>query len=143
MKDLLPTEKSFKIILIEDKYNSGHWVAVTRLNNTINYFNSYGAAPDTDWKFINRMIRVILGENTNETTRLMKQAKTEGFETEWNQTKYQRVSSAIQTCGRWVILYVEMMKMGYTLGQFKQFVTEQAKKMKKPYDYVVSKYIKQ
>ena len=110
---------------------------------TINYFNSYGAAPDTDWKFINRMIRVILGENTNEMSRLMKQAKIEGFETEWNRTKYQRVSSAIQTCGRWVILYVEMMKMGYTLSQFKQFIKEQAKTTGKPFDYVVAKYIKQ
>ena len=36
-----------------------------------------------------------------------------------------------------------MMKMGYTLSQFKQFIKEQAKTTGKPFDYVVAKYIKQ
>lgn len=142
IQDLLPTDKSFKIILIEEKYNNGHWVAVTRLFDTITYFNSYGSAPDTDWKFISRMIRTILGEGTNEMTRLMKSAETEDFHTEWNHTRFQRLSAQVQTCGRWCALFVELVKMGYTLKEFTDFVKNKSIEMRKPYDFVVAYYIK-
>ena len=57
--ELLPNDKSYKVILIEDKYNSGHWVAIMKYGKTIEYFNSYGAKWDTDWKFINKMIKKV------------------------------------------------------------------------------------
>ena len=141
IEDLLPSDKSFKIILIEDKYNSGHWVVVMRYGKTIEYFNSYGAKWDTDWKFINRMMRVILGENSNEMTRLMEQAKEDGWNTTWNKHKYQRVSSAVQTCGRWVILRIEMMKMGYNGEEFYQFIKKRKAELNRDGDFVVAKYV--
>ena len=139
--DLLPEDKSFRIILIEDKLNSGHFVCVMRYGDTIEFFNSYGGKPDADWKFINRMIRVILGENTNELTRLFKDADKKGFQTIHNTVRLQKLSSKIETCGRWCVLRIEMMRLGYTLPQFIEFVKGYAKKLDKPTDYVVSKIV--
>lgn len=139
--DLLPTDKSARIILIEDKYNSGHWVAILRYGKTIEYFNSYGAKWDTDWKFINKMVRLILGQNTNEMTRLMDKAKQDGWNTVWNEKKFQKLDNNIQTCGRWCVLRIEMMKMGYTLKEFQDFVKKQSKEQKISTDYMVAKYV--
>ena len=141
MTDLLPRDKTYRIILIEDKLNSGHFVSILRYQHTIEFFNSYGGPPDADWKFINRMIRVILGESTNELTRLFKSAADEGFITVYNTYRFQKLSNKIQTCGRWCILRIELMKAGYNLAEFVQFVKEYAKKLNKTTDYVVSKMV--
>jgi hypothetical protein len=139
--DLLPDEKSARIILIEDKYNSGHWVAIMRYGKTIEYFNSYGAKWDTDWKFVNRMARIILGENTNEMTRLMDKAKQDGWNTIWNEKAFQKVSNQVQTCGRWCVLRIEMMKMGYNLKEFQDFIKKRKTEEKKDADWIVAKYV--
>jgi hypothetical protein len=141
IEDLLPADKSFKIILIEDRFNSGHWVCVMRYDKTIEYFNSYGCKWDTDWKFINRMIRMILQQNTNEMTRLMDTASADGWKTIWNKHRFQKLSSKIQTCGRWCVLRIEMLKMGYTLQQFYDFIKSCEKKMGEKSDFIVSQFV--
>lgn len=146
--DLLPEKKDFRIILIEDKYNSGHWVCVMRNDKTIQYFNSYGAKYDYEWKFINRMIRVCLGEDTNEMTRLMEQAEADGFNTSYNKYRFQKLANSVQTCGRWVIFRIETFKMGYNNDQFKELVDKLKANSDKETggsvssDFVVAKYVK-
>ena len=46
IQQLLPKEDDFKIILIEEKQNFGHFVSVQRQGKVITYFNSYGAKWD-------------------------------------------------------------------------------------------------
>jgi len=149
IQELLPTNKSFKIILIEDEKNSGHWVSIMRYGKTIEYYNSYGAKYDTDWKFINRMKRLILGESTNEMTRLMDKAVKDGFKVIWNTKRHQKIGNRIQTCGRWNIMRIEMMKMGFTNEQFNKKVKELKAHLseemnggnKVSNDFVVSRYV--
>jgi len=141
IEELLPHDKSFKIILIEDKYNSGHWVAIMRYGKTIEYFNSYGAKYDTDWKFINRMTRMILGENTNDMTRLMDGAKKNNWNVIYNKHRYQKLDSKIQTCGRWAVLRVEMMKMGYNNQEFFEQVHRLMEETGGSSDYTVCRYV--
>ena len=134
IEQLLPKDGDFQIILIEDKQNSGHWVSVARYGKTIEYFNSYGAKWDTDWRFIPRMVRIILGQNTNDLTRLFKKAP------------------AIQTCGRWVVLRRHFAQMGYSLPEFQKKIEMlrdentptkgKDKGIRPTADWVVSKYIK-
>jgi len=141
IEDLLPTDKSAVIILIEDRLNSGHWVAVMRYGKTIEYMNSYGSRWDTDWKFINRMVRMILQQNTNEMTRLMDKAKADGWNTIWNKHRFQKISSQIQTCGRWCVLRIEMMKMGYNLQEFYDFIKKREKELGEKSDFIVAKFV--
>lgn len=144
IEDLLPKVGDFKIILIEDRFNAGHWVLVMRTEpKTIEYFNSYGAKWDTDWKFITRMARVILGQSTNEMTRLMNQAEKDGFKTLWNNKAYQKMGSKIQTCGRWVVFRIETYRMGYkTPEEFRDLVKKFKTEVGGSNDTVVAKYIK-
>ena len=115
IEDLLPEVGSFKIILIEDRFNSGHWVCICR-GDCFYYFNSYGCKPDSDWRFVPRMTRLILGEGTNELTRLFKPVKME-----YNTMRLQKGST--QTCGRHVVLFLSLTcKMGYTMDDFYTFM---------------------
>lgn len=136
--DLLPKDKTFRIILLEETYNSGHWIALMRYGHTIEFFNSYGTPPDKDWRFVNRMVRVVLGENTNELTRLMKQADEAGYDAIYNKIDFQRHDNRVETCGRWCILRIEMMRMGYDLKEFGEFILEMCKKLGQSTDFVVS-----
>ena len=47
IESLLPKHKSYVILLFPvTSETSGHWVALTRFNNTIEYSDSYGNRPD-------------------------------------------------------------------------------------------------
>mgnify|MGYP001403227573 CR=1 FL=1 len=110
--------------MIEEKQNFGHFVSVQRQGKVITYFNSYGAKWDTDWRFIPRLVRIILGQNTNDLTRLFKQAEKDGFKVEYNKKRLQKLSPKIMTCGRWVVFWRHFSQMGYTLSQFQKKVEE-------------------
>ena len=127
MRELLPNDQDFKIILIEQRSNNGHWVTVMRYGTTCEYLNSYGKPADTDWIFVNRMMRVILGEYTNEMTRLLKQAEEDGLPTPHHLQSHR----------------VEMMRMGYSLPEFSAFIKDQSKRLKRSYDFVVAKFVKE
>ena len=58
--DLLPTDKSFKIILLEWDKNKGHFVGIMRDNDKYEYFNSLGYKYDADLFFIDKNSSVIL-----------------------------------------------------------------------------------
>jgi len=119
--DLLPTDKSYKIILIEDHYNSGHWTAIMRIGNTIENFDSYGVAPDGELKFINKIQKVLLGEDKKYLTHLLDKVKDS--KKVWNNVKLQKLSNGSATCGRWVILRLIMMRdFGFTLKEFQDFI---------------------
>ena len=72
INDLLPNDKDFKIILIESKLNSGHWCCVMKYKNIIEYFNSYGTAPEYDFKFIPTRIKHLLGQGGCLLSKLLK-----------------------------------------------------------------------
>ena len=152
IEDLLRVDGDFQIILIEDKQNSGHWVSVARYGKTIEYFNSYGTKWDTDWRFIPRIVRIILGQNTNDLTRLFKQAEKDGYKVVWNKKRLQKLSPTIQTCGRWVVFRRNLAQLGYTLTEFQDKIEKlrdentptrgKNKGVRPTTDWVVSKYIK-
>jgi hypothetical protein len=147
IQQLLPKDDSFKVLLIEDKLNSGHFVGLFRFGKTIEYFNSYGAKWDTDWRFIPRMIRTILGQATNDLTRLLDKAKKDGFTVVYNKKRLQKLSPKIQTCGRFVAMRRHLGLMGYTLPQFQAELEKLRDKntpkgqKRKTNDWVVAKYI--
>ena len=147
IEELLPKEDSFRVLLIEDKQNSGHFVGIFRFGKTIEYFNSYGNKWDSDFRFIPRMISIILGQSTKDLTRLLDKAKKDGFNVVYNKKRLQKLSPKIQTCGRWVALRRHLGQMNYTLPQFQKEIenlrdknTKDGEK-RKTADWVVSKYI--
>ena len=48
LEELLPNDKSYKIILIEYEKNNGHWICMMRYKNVMEIFNSFGTKHTTE-----------------------------------------------------------------------------------------------
>lgn len=129
--DLLPNKGDSMIIILEDRRNSGHWVAMMNLGRYFYYFNSYGGKYDTDLNIIPRAIRACLGETHQEIRRLLGKEYCE-----YNKKKYQGENSEV--CGRYCIVAIEMMcHMGFDPSEFLTFMNKQKNESELSYDQVV------
>jgi hypothetical protein len=45
IEQLLPHNGAYLVLLFESAMNSGHWTALLRYNDTIEFFDSYGGEP--------------------------------------------------------------------------------------------------
>ena len=60
LQELLPEDKSFKIIPTEDKKDQGHWCALMRYGKKVEWFDSIGVKPDGELRYIPNPIIIIL-----------------------------------------------------------------------------------
>ncbi len=100
ISDLLPNTYSFKIILLREKENRGHWVVLIRQKNKYYYFNSYGEKYDMDMNTISRLARKILGQDEPKIQNLLG-----GKKIDYNKIKFQNNIS--NTCGRYCVYMVQ------------------------------------
>jgi len=94
------------VILYERKPKNGHWVCIVRyMNNnrpTIEFFDSYGMFPDDEKKHIDDEFLALLGQKFNKIADLLLKASGR-YRIEFNDSKLQKWSPKINTCGRHVI----------------------------------------
>jgi len=133
--DLLPDNKSYAFMLIEQKPKSGHWVSLDRLGNTINFFDSYGGKPDDQLKYTPEKNKALLGEANKRLTTLLKDS---GYTVKYNPHRYQELAADIKTCGRHVCNRVKSVKEGKSLQQYKDFMDDIKKAKNMNYDEIVS-----
>jgi hypothetical protein len=128
IEELLPGDRTYKIILIEDNYNSGHWTAVLRYDDTIEWFDSYGLPPDGELKFINAVKKKLLGEDKKLLGNLLSKVKDK--KVVYNNSRLQKLCNKSATCGRWCILRIIMMKnFLYNLKDFQNFIKKWKKEI--------------
>jgi hypothetical protein len=128
IEELLPTDRSYKIILIEQNYNTGHWTCLLRYGDTIEWFDSYGLPVDGELKFINSVKRQLLGQGRKTLTELLSKVKDKNIV--YNKVKLQKLCNKSATCGRWVILRILMMKnFFYNLKEFQDFIKKYKKEV--------------
>lgn len=140
INELLPDEKDYRIILTENKKNSGHWCAITRDNDIYTWFDSYGEYPDDELKYIPKFINEMLGQDKKHLSRLLKTIK-EPNQIFYNKTKYQKLADGINTCGRWCICFLLLHHIGYDLKEFKNFIKLNSKKYNDmPYDILICNF---
>ena len=135
LHELLPEQFDYKIILLENDYNSGHWVCILRQNTVIELFNSYGIPIDSEFRYIPDWIERWLGQDTRYLSNLIK--KSTGFDVISNKIRFQDKSSEIATCGRWIIHRIEMGKMGYSLQEYIRLMQHAQEKYDIPYDELI------
>lgn len=138
--DLLPNDFDYRLILIEQAKNSGHWTVLVRFKNNIYYFDSYGVKPDGEWKFIPNYVRKMLNQETNELTRLLNQAKKDGFNVSFNKVKYQEDAPHINTCGRYCICVIKLLEKGYNLDDVERILNEGCEKFNTNYDCLMVRW---
>ena len=136
--DLLTKPIDYVIILIETTAEStGHWVAVLRYSNTIEFFNSYAEAPDFQKNnFISKAKNIEFGQTQNYLTNLLVKSN---FNIVYNKLQLQKYSNGSTTCGRWVVLRLLcLLNQNMDLKQFLEFMIKLKHKLKKmSYDEIV------
>jgi hypothetical protein len=135
---LLPKNKSFFFLLIEDSPNKGHWVCVNELNDKIEFFDAYGGAPDSQLKWMDPNQNKLLGQGKKRLTELL--AKS-GKKVHYNPVHYQEDNPDIKTCGRHCCLRIKMMMKGKDLDAYNSFMENQKSSTGMNYDEIVSFYI--
>ena len=110
LKDLLG-EKGAVILLYEMKQNFGHWVALfytDESRKTIEFFDSYGFAPDEELNYAKYDDQPLLGE-------LMKNSNIQIIH---NTKRLQTFKEDVNTCGRWTSLRILMRETPLHQFQF-------------------------
>jgi len=143
IEDLLPLKTDYRIILIEQNFNSGHWACILRYGKTIEWFDSYGLKPDGELRFISTIKKKLLGEDHKYLSNLLSEAHSRGWDVVYNKKKLQKLKDGINTCGRWVLLRITMMKdMMFTLPDFLEFIEKNFEGSGLTKDEVVVKWVK-
>lgn len=100
IQDLLG-EKGAIILLYETKKNFGHWVAIFYTNdarNEIEFFDSYGFAPDEELNYAKYDDQPFLKEMlSNSKLKII-----------YNKTRLQTMADDMNTCGRWTATRIAM-----------------------------------
>jgi hypothetical protein len=134
----LPNNKSYLFMLIEDSPNKGHWVCMNKLNNVIEFFDSYGGAPDSQLKWMGQENNQMLGQGHKKLTELL---KSSGCKVTYNPVPYQEENQDIKTCGRHCCLRIKQMLKGHDLDKYNKFMDDNKKSSGMNYDEIVSYFI--
>ena len=140
--DILPHDKSSKILLVESEYSKGHWVGLLRYGNTIEMMDSYGIHPDDELSFVSNLQKTLLGQDKKYLSHLLKKLP-KGAKKIYNKKRLQKIVNGSATCGRFVILRIILMQnFGFNLKQFQDFLMRWAKKTGLSPDELVALMIK-
>lgn len=92
------------VVLYLNSLDYGHWTCLYEHNNTIYFFDSYGAIPDTQQKFIKKDINEY---NKQDLKYLLDLLYSSEKNIEYNQYKLQKFKKGINTCGRWCVVRLQ------------------------------------
>ena len=122
------------VILYRTGPDYGHWTLLHKLDNgNIEFFDSYGFKPDTEFGFIGNEYQLphYLWELLGKLSKLTR--------IHYNQYPLQSQSRGVNTCGRWVILR-HLFKFA-DIDSFKKGLNEVASNLGISYDEFVTKAI--
>ncbi len=143
IEELLPNDKDYKIILIEQNPNSGHWTCILRYGKTCEFFDSYGLRFDEELNFISKVKNRLLGQDVKLLSLLLNDAKARGWNVIWNKTKLQQLKNGVNTCGRWCLLRITMLTQFYfELEEFIAFIEKNFKGGSVSKDKMICNWIK-
>ena len=147
IEDLLPSNKSYSIILYENQLNCGHWVCIMRYGNPndelIEFFDSLAddGKPDSQLKWISKEKNIELGQGKPILTQLLEKTNIPVI---YNKLKFQSESNKrdgkdINTCGKHVVLRIKnLLDCDFTLKDYISYMEKIKKKSKNTYDEIVT-----
>lgn len=123
LDELIPNKTGTCILLIETEPNSGHWVALLKYGNVVEFFNSYGDAPGHEVALIPTEMNEELDQSSRDILDILDREYQRGKEVIYNKAKLQKISRDIGTCGKHCVLRGLMLKYyGMGLGQYLKFI---------------------
>jgi hypothetical protein len=138
IEEILPSDKSYAIILYLQEKNNGHWVSIKRNKNKIEFFCSYGSKVDEPLSWISKKKNKELGQKPY-LTNLLNSTK---MNVSYNDIPYQKTNNDIVSCGRHVVFnIINFLDSGMNLKQYYILMKRLKKLHKMDYDEIVSKYV--
>jgi hypothetical protein len=124
IEELLPKEKDCVVIFWEiESANVGHYTALCRLNQTYVFFDAYGNSVEEDFSYIPKSLRRLLDIKYDYLKELLK-----GKHVITNQVDFQQMRDGVNTCGRFVSMFLYIFKKGYSLADFQKIMKSNLKK---------------
>jgi hypothetical protein len=136
--ELLPNDKDFAFILIEESPNKGHWTCVTRHGDVRAFFDSYGGAPDSQLKWNPKTTNQKLGQGRKILSELLSNTNARVV---YNPIDYQKDKEDINSCGRHCTFYILNMKDGKNLDEYYKYMKQLRSQTGKDYDEIVANFI--
>jgi len=134
--EILPNNPDYVIILFRSSKNQGHWVLLSKYDNKIEYFDSYGYPISYPINWINDDIK----KELNEYDFLTDLLKKSNYKIIVNKYAFQdRNNLNIATCGRWCLIRaLTIMKKKLSLTDFTKIMKYIKNKSKLSYDNIIS-----
>jgi hypothetical protein len=136
IEELLTHNKSYVIILYLQQRDSGHWASISRLNNVLYFFCSYGSNPLEPLKWASKKMRIELDEEIPYLNNLLDKTKMKIL---YNDCDYQNERVNIATCGRLNLMWLNfMLDDKGDLFDFYKYMKKLKTKMNMNYDEIAS-----
>lgn len=120
-------------LLFETKPRFGHWCAIIKYGNTIEFFDPYSGYPDDVLKHIPDDYKKKSNQNIPYLTKLLYECP---YNIEFNDHKYQKIDRDINTCGRHCAFRI--FNKHLNLKKYDKLIKSLCKKMKADPDSVVT-----
>ena len=136
--ELLPNNTDWVFILYQQSPNYGHWCLLTKKNNMLNYFDSYGGNIDDPLNWISKEKR----NKLNEEPYLTELINNSNYDCEYNGVDFQSENSKISTCGRHCCLRLKtLLNNDLDMDEYIDLMKGMKKRTKMTYDEIVSDLI--
>ena len=110
--------RALMLYLTEDK-RTGHWVALCRYPDHIEFFDPYGERPDQELNWLGKGKRVELEEDKPLLSKLLRE---KGLPVVYNKHQFQKDGDDIATCGRHSA--VRLLFKDLSLPQYAKMIQE-------------------
>ena len=136
---LLPLKKDAVVLLYENRPMDGHWTSLTKNNGEISFFDPYGEVIDKQLKYSNYSKDRVQGEGDMSLRNLLSTSKLPVY---FNDYKYQRDGTGVNTCGRHVANFIKYnLDKGLDLEDYNELMMKTQKETGLPYDELIAKMV--
>ena len=136
---LLPESKDYCIILIEEEQDSGHWVALLKYGNTIEFFDPYGNKWDTELSWIPMEKRQQLGETQKYLSGLLERSNLKHIHSPFH---FEKTSNTVNTCGSHCAHRTYRLKHdNMDLNAYYSYMQDAEEKFRASADEVVAEFV--
>ena len=125
--------------MFEEELDSGHWVALLKYEDTVEFFDPYGKKWDSELSWIPRERREKLGETQKYLSGLLERSNLKRI---YNPYHFEAMQNTVNTCGHHSAHRIYRLKHNnLDLHDYWVYMEDAREKFKANYDEVVAEFV--